>query len=261
MNLSLEGKTAVVCGSTRGIGKAAAIELASLGATIVLIARNEDLLKETKSELKSNYNQIHTYLIADFAKPDDLKIIINEWAAKNTAHILINNTGGPPGGSLLDAGLDDFMNAISAHLFCNHILAQALIPGMKKVKYGRIINIISTSVKEPIKGLGVSNTTRGAVASWAKTLSNEVASFGITVNNVLPGFTNTGRLKQIIDSKAEKTNVSDEIIIKEMLSIVPADRFAEPEEVASLIAFLATEAASYINGTSIQVDGGRMNSI
>lgn len=261
MNLTLKGKTAIVCGSTQGIGKAAAIELALLGANIVLIARNEDLLKQTISELNSDINQIHTYLVADFTKPDELRIIIQEWAAKNIAHILINNTGGPPGGSLLEAEINDFMNAITSHLFCNHILAQTLIAGMKTEGYGRIINIISTSVKEPIKGLGVSNTTRGAVASWAKTLSNEVASFGITVNNVLPGFTNTGRLSQIIHSKSEKINISTEKIIQEMLSIVPAGRFAQPEEIASLIAFLATEAAGYINGTSIQVDGGRMNSI
>jgi 3-oxoacyl-[acyl-carrier protein] reductase len=173
----------------------------------------------------------------------------------------VNNTGGPPPGQAIDSSPDAFVHAFTSHLLCNHILVQALIDGMKKDNYGRIINVISTSVKVPIRGLGVSNTIRGAVASWAKTLSLELGPFGITVNNVLPGATMTGRLKSIIQANAEKSNKSMEEIKQAMIKEIPAGRISEPEEVASLIAFLASPAASYINGTSIPVDGGRTGSI
>jgi 3-oxoacyl-[acyl-carrier protein] reductase len=261
MNLDLRGKRAVVCGSTQGIGKAAARELALLGASVTLVARNEEKLKSTIKELLANDGQQHNYIVADFSLPDDLKNKIQDFASRNVAHILINNTGGPPAGQAIDAKLEEFINAFSSHLLCNQILVQAFVPGMKKEKYGRIVNIISTSVKVPIRGLGVSNTIRGAVANWSKTLSVELAPFGITVNNVLPGTTMTGRLDFIIKSKAEQTGKTYEVIKNEMTAEVPIGRISEPEEVASAVAFLASPAAGYITGINVPVDGGRTGSL
>ena len=257
MNLDLKGKNAIVCGSTQGIGKASAIEIALLGANVTLVARNEDALKKTLSELDTSKNQQHSYICADFTNPGELKKKVSDYAQKNTVHILLNNTGGPAGGPILDAKTEEFTQAFSNHLICNHILVQALVPGMKKEKYGRIINIISTSVKQPIKGLGVSNTTRWAVASWAKTLAGELAPFGITVNNVLPGATNTQRLDTLLDARAQKAGVSKKDESNEWLKEIPAGRFADASEIANAVAFLASPAASYINGINFPVDGGR----
>lgn len=262
MNLQLSGKRALVCGSTQGLGKACAMELARLGASVVLMARNEDSLKSTVAELETRGTQSHSFLVADFSHTEQVRQRVEEFVGTNPPiHILVNNTGGPKGGQIVDAETDDFMSAFSAHLLCNHILAQALIPGMKAERYGRIINIISTSVKQPIPGLGVSNTIRGAVASWSKTLASELASFGITVNNVLPGMTKTGRLDSLIASKAEKSGKSIAEITRDMIAEIPAGRFAMPEEFAAAVAFLATPAASYINGINLPVDGGRTMSL
>ncbi|NOT74731.1 MAG: SDR family oxidoreductase [Cyclobacteriaceae bacterium] len=261
MNLDLTGKKALVCGSTQGIGKASAIELALLGASITLVARNEEKLKKTISELSTKAGQHHQYLVADFNFPEQLKMTIEKYASSTATHILINNTGGPPGGPALSASLDEFTKAFSSHLLCGQILVQALAPGMKEAKYGRIINIISTSVKMPIRGLGVSNTIRGAVANWSKTLSLELAPFGITVNNVLPGASMTGRLESIIKDRAEKQNKTTEQITKEMIEEIPAGRISSSEEVAAAVAFLASPAAGYINGINVPVDGGRTGSL
>lgn len=259
MNLNLENKKAFVCGSTQGIGRAAAIELAGLGASVVLLARNEDSLKRVKDELNTANNQIHDYIVADFSKPGELKNKVGEYLENNgqPVHILINNTGGPAAGKAIDAKADEFVGAFQTHLICNQILVQSLVEGMKAENYGRIINVISTSVKQPIAGLGVSNTIRGAVASWAKTLAGELGAFGITVNNVLPGFTKTARLQTIIENKANKTGDSIEKISAEMQNETPARRFAESAEIAASIAFLASPAAAYINGVNLPVDGGR----
>lgn len=261
MNLDLKGKRAVVCGSTQGIGKASAIELALLGADVTLVARNEESLKSTLKELPSINGQQHNYLVADFGFPDQLKETIGRFVKDNNVHILINNTGGPPAGQAIDASPEEFIKAFSSHLICNQIMVQAVVPAMKAAGYGRIINIISTSVKVPLRGLGVSNTTRGAVANWAKTLSFELGSFGITVNNVLPGTTMTGRLDSIIRNKAEKTGKSYEEVKNEMIAEVPAARISEPHEVAAAVAFLASPAAGYINGINVPVDGGRTGSL
>jgi 3-oxoacyl-[acyl-carrier protein] reductase len=261
LSLNLEGKTALVAGSTQGIGFASAQSLAGLGATCILIARNEDALKKAVAELDSSKGQKHSYLVADFAHPEQVGEQVNKLVQQTTVHILVNNSGGPAAGPIVDAKLDAFLQAFSQHLICNHILATAVITGMKQVGYGRIINVISTSVKIPLKGLGVSNTIRGAVASWAKTMANELGQYGITVNNVLPGATATGRLDAIINNKASKTGLAQQEVEKEMLEEIPAKRFGQPEEIASLVAFLSSGAASYINGTSIPVDGGRTGSI
>lgn len=262
MNLNLENKTAVVCGSTQGIGKAAAIEMATMGATLVLIARNEDKLKQTVAELPVPFGQKHTYIQADFSQPQNLKTALEKFVqAGNTAHILVNNTGGPKGGPIREAAIDEFYDTFTQHLICNHVLVQALYPLMKDNGYGRIINIISTSVKQPLPNLGVSNTIRGAVANWSKTLATELAPFNITVNNVLPGATNTIRLQGIAEAKSAKTNESIEDIFADMASESPMGRIAQPEEVANAIAFLASPAASYINGINVPVDGGRTKSL
>jgi len=258
MDLDLSGKRAIVCGSTQGIGKASAIELASLGANITLVSRNEERLNGVLNELPQSGIQKHHILIADFQNAEMLKDKVNLYINEgNPATILVNNTGGPPGGPIIDASYDEFKKAFEAHLHCSHILVKALLPEMKSLGYGRIINIISTSVKIPIPGLGVSNTTRGAMASWSKTLSIELAEYGITVNNVLPGFTKTGRLDSIIQSRASSSGKSFEEAENSMISTVPAGRLGKSEEVAALIAFLATPAAGYISGTSIPVDGAR----
>jgi 3-oxoacyl-[acyl-carrier protein] reductase len=262
MDLNLKNKRALVCGSTQGIGKAVALELALLGANVTLVARNEEKLRQVAGELDQSLGQQHDYLVADFAQPEELDRTINAYVQElEEVHILVNNTGGPPGGPITEARPEEFLRAFNMHLICNHLLVQAVSPLMKKVAYGRIINIISTSVKQPLPGLGVSNTTRGAVASWAKTMAYELGPFGITVNNVLPGATTTGRLLAINEAKAQKTGKTVEEVEKEMRNDIPARRFAKPEEVAAAVAFLATPAAAYINGINVPVDGGRTGSL
>jgi 3-oxoacyl-[acyl-carrier protein] reductase len=260
MDLNLAHKKAIVCGATQGIGKACAMELADLGASVILIARQEELLKQVKSELTEGENQIHSYIVADFSRPIDLKEKISRFLPV-PIHILVNNTGGPQSGAIAEATTDAFEKTFAQHLICNHILAQAVIPGMKSEKYGRIINIISTSVKQPIHDLGVSNTIRAAVAHWAKTLSIELAPFGITVNNVLPGATRTERLTSIIENKSKRSNRSIEEISSEMVAEIPAARFGDAHEIAAAVSFLASAAASYINGINLPVDGGRTRSL
>lgn len=255
MNLNLTGKRALVCGSTQGIGKAIAMELALLGANITLIARNEQALKDVLAELPANAG--HDYVVADFSDHKNVQHKVAAYLENNTIDILVNNTGGPPAGPIVDVEPIAFIAAYQSHLLCNHVLVQAVLPHMKQNKWGRIINVVSTSVRQPLKGLGVSNTTRAAVAGWAKTLSFEVAKDGITVNNVLPGATKTVRLENIIQGKAQKTQHAVDAIEKEMLDEIPAGRFGLAEEIAGLAAFLASPAAGYINGQSIAVDGGR----
>lgn len=260
MNLELNNKYALVCGSTAGIGKATAIALAQEGTIVTLIARNEDKLKAVLSELPQH--RPHDYIVADFSNPEALKDKVNDYIKNHHGfHILVNNTGGPKGGPVFAAELSEFENAFTQHLKCNHVLAQAVVPFMKSEGFGRIINVISTSVKQPLDGLGVSNTIRGAVANWSKTLANELGQFGITVNNVLPGATGTDRLSEIIKNKSVKTGKTETEAADAMKSIVPAKRFAKPEELADAITFLASERASYINGINLPVDGGRTKSL
>jgi 3-oxoacyl-[acyl-carrier protein] reductase len=261
MNLSLKGKVALVCGSTQGIGKASAMELALLGASCVLVARDEKKLSDAIKDLDTSQGQRHQFIVADFQHPNEVKEKVEAFSKGSTVHILVNNTGGPNSGPIVKADIEEFRIAFNNHLICNHILAQALIEGMKKEKYGRIINIISTSVKVPLKNLGVSNTIRAAVANWSKTMANELAPFGITVNNVLPGATNTQRLKSIIENKSSKTGESYDVLSQEMIKEIPMARFADPLEIASAVAFLASPAASYITGINVPVDGGRTGSL
>lgn len=261
MNLSLSGKNAVVCGSSQGIGLAVAKELAALGATCILFARNGPALQQAVNGLNTAYHQHHTFHAVDFTDVEKTTALINEIVSQTTVHILINNSGGPATGPITEAAEAQFVHAFQQHVIINHILTKAVMPGMKAEGYGRIVNIVSTSVKIPLKNLGVSNTIRGAVASWAKTLSNELAPYGITVNNVLPGMTKTGRLDSLLTSTAEKTKASVEETEEKMVAEIPAGRFGEAAEIAAVAAFLCTPAAAYVNGTSIRVDGGRTGSI
>ena len=258
METNLSNLRAVVCGSSQGIGRATAIELASLGANITLLARNPDRLATVAAELDVSSGQQHSAIVADFSDAKQVEQVIRQFVEDgNVAEILINNTGGPPGGTAMDASIGEFLAAFESHLICNQHLVQALAPGMKSRNYGRIINVISTSVKQPIVGLGVSNTIRGAVANWSKTLANELGPFGITVNNLLPGMTQTARLDSIIRNRAEKTGLTPNQVAENMQNETPAKRFAEPAEIAAAIAFLASPAAGYINGINLPVDGGR----
>jgi len=253
------------------MGRACALEFARLGAGVTLLARDEAALGRVCAELGDRFGAAngrggaaprHDFIRADFAEPAAVKEAIDAHVAATGPYaILLNNTGGPPPGTILNSPTEAFQSAFAAHVLCNQILTQALVPGMKSLGYGRIINIISTSVRQPIVGLGVSNTIRGAVASWAKTLSTELAPFGITVNNLLPGYTDTERLRSLIRSRAQAAGVKEEEIELRMRAEVPMGRFAEPHELAAAAGFLASPAASYITGVSLPIDGGRITSL
>ncbi len=259
MELNLTGKSAIVCGSTAGIGKAIAMALSGEGVNVMLIARNEQKLKSTLKELTQTGEQQHTYLVADFDNPKELNDRLKTGLADRRIDILINNTGGPNAGPAHEALTEDYLQAFNQHLICNQYLVKHILAGMKSGGFGRIINIISTSVKQPIPNLGVSNTIRGAVANWAKTLANELGQYNITVNNVLPGATLTGRLESIIQNRSKKFGKPLEEVRDDMEGEIPMQRFAEPQEVADAVLFLASERASYINGINLPVDGGRLS--
>jgi 3-oxoacyl-[acyl-carrier protein] reductase len=261
MNISLQGKNAIICGSTQGIGRAAAIELAQLGASCILLARNEESLQQVTLELDRAWGQQHEYCVVDFADTEMVKETARQIVSSKTIHILINNTGGPKAGPIIEAAEEEFTKAFQQHLVNNHHLTQAVVPGMKQAGFGRIINIISTSVKTPLANLGVSNTIRAAVASWAKTVANELGQFSITVNSVLPGYTDTQRLRSLIDTNARRRGVAKDVIEREMMESIPVKRFGDASEIAAVIAFLASPAASFVNGVSIPVDGGKTGTI
>lgn len=262
MDMTLNGRRALVCGASRGIGRAVAHELALLGASVVLLARDQQALDEAVAALPVSNGQIHHTLAVDMSSEELLIHSVNKLVDKHGAiHILVNNTSGPPAGRLVDSDVESLSKAFYNHIVVSHHLMRVLTPGMRAEGYGRVINIVSTSVKQPIEGLGVSNTIRGAMASWSKTLATELGPLGITVNNVLPGATETERLTSIISGKAAKTGQTTDEVRLEMLSEIPVGRFALPSEVANAVAFLASPAASYINGTSILVDGGRTRAL
>jgi len=261
VDLDLTGKHALVCGASQGIGLATAQALAALGADVTLLARRGERLRELAPTLANGKGQAHGWIAVDSADTDALRAKVEALVAAKPVHILVNNTGGPPPGPVHGAEIAAFEAAYRQHLIANHVLAETVVPGMERDGYGRIVNVISTSVKEPLQGLGVSNTTRWAVASWAKTLATELAPRGITVNNVLPGSTETPRIEQIIDNTSAKTGRSREDVFEKMVSEIPMRRFARPEETAAAIAFLCSPAASYITGVNLPVDGGRTRSL
>lgn len=262
MQLDLSGRHALVCGASQGIGRAAAIELARLGANVTVLARSAETLKALTDELpRIHASQQHRWQAADMLDTARLLTAATDAASAEPVQILINNTGGPPGGSAHTAEAAAFEAAFRQHVLAGQALVQAVLPGMRASGYGRIVNVISTSVREPIPGLGVSNTIRAAVAAWSKTLSGELAGDGITVNNVLPGYTRTARLDGLLEAQSAGTGRSREELERGMLATVPAGRFGEAEEVAAVIAFLCTPAAGYVNGVSIAVDGGRTRAL
>lgn len=262
MNLDLKGMHALVCGGSQGIGRAAAIELAGLGANVSVLSRSQENLEAVVATLpKITVDQRHGWLVGDMNDHVDLKKAIEKLVGAHAVQIVVNNSGGPPGGSVHGSSLDAFRLAFNQHVMAAQIILQVVLPGMREAGFGRIVNVISTSVKEPIKNLGVSNTVRGAMASWAKTLASELGPDGITVNNVLPGYTRTQRLDQILADRSAATGKSEGEVATSMLESVPASRFAEAADIAAAIAFLASPAAGYINGVNLPVDGGRTQSL
>ncbi|MGH8273812.1 MAG: SDR family oxidoreductase [Gammaproteobacteria bacterium] len=255
----LNGYRALVCGASRGIGRAIAEALAVRGASVTLLARNEQALATVQAALPVVGEARHYTLVADLEDTASLPGRLESLA--DPVHILVNNAGGPPGGPILDATPEAFRRGFERLLIAAHLITQHLVPGMREAGYGRIVNIISTSVREPIPGLGVSNTVRAACAAWAKTLSRELAPDAITINNILPGFTATDRLASLFDARAERAGKPREEVERDALSGVPAGRFAAPEEIAAAVAFLAGPDAGYITGSSLAVDGGRLHTI
>ena len=262
MNLDLTNKTALVCGASQGLGLACATELALLGANVIAASRNEEKLSKAIQQLDTSKGQQHSYLALDLSNPDGVKEAVNAFLAKgNIIHILINNAGGPPSAPMIDTDAAEIEKAFRTHVISSHLLAQAVFPGMKEAGFGRIINIVSTSVKQPINGLGISNLVRAAVANWAKTLANEISHFGITINNVLPGYTNTDRLNYLFSKQAAEAGVQQEEILQKSASAIPVGRIGEPAEFGAAVAFLCSPAAAYINGINLPVDGGRTGSL
>lgn len=259
---SLHGKHALVCGGSEGIGLAAAHALAAMGADVTVLARRPERLAQVVAALpRVHEGQQHRHVAADACDGAALAASVAALCANHPVHVLVNNTAGPPGGLLQAASADELVGVFRQHLVANQLLMQAVLPGMQAAGWGRVVNVISTSVKEPIANLGVSNTIRGAVASWAKTLASELGPLGITVNNVLPGYTRTQRLGQILAERAAASGKPEQAIAEAMLASVPVGRFAEPAEVAAAIAFLASPAAAYVNGINLPVDGGRTRSL
>ncbi len=262
MELQLNGKNALVCGSSQGIGLASAIELSKLGANVILLARSREGLEKAVQKLDSSRGQAHHYFVADFGDSRNVLAAIDHMKSQSLrVQVIVNNTGGPAGGKLIEAGADQLDHTFRMHVINNHYLAQAFWEDMKEAGFGRIVNIVSTSVKQPIPGLGVSNTIRWAVAAWAKTLANELGPFGITVNNVLPGYTRTARLDSVFSMRAKEQDKPVEEIARHLASTIPSGRFAEASEVAAAVAFLCTPAAASINGINLPVDGGSTGSL
>ena len=260
--MELSHKNALVCGGSKGIGKAVAHALAAMGAHVTIVARSADLMPDIIGTLpRVQAGQDHDFLVADFNDPEHLRLKVMALVSERHYHVLVNNTGGPPAGPIIAATPDAFLTAYRQHIICSHLLTQLLVPGMRIDNYGRIINIISTSVKAPLEDLGVSNTTRGAMASWAKSMANELGPDGITVNNVLPGMTATDRLMELLAGKAQRRGTSLDAEIEDMRKTIPMGRFARPEEIAAAVAFLASPQASYITGINLPVDGGRTRSL
>lgn len=262
MNLDLTNKTALVCGASQGLGFAVATELALLGANIILSSRNENKLQQAVKKLDTSKGQQHSYLVMDLSDPGKVREVMSSYLEKNSViHILVNNAGGPPSTLMIETDVSEIEKAFRTHVISSHILAQQLVPGMQAAGFGRIVNIVSISVKQPINGLGISNLVRAAVANWAKTLANEISGGGITINNVLPGYTNTERMEYMLDKRAIEKGIKRENMFKRITASIPVGRVGEPAELGAAVAFLCSPAAAYINGINLTVDGGQTESL
>ncbi len=261
MKISLSGKNALVGGSSKGIGEAVARQLAESGANVTLMARNEDRLKRIVSELPTGHGQRHEYIIVDFSDFENFKRIITAFFKQNSVDILVNNTQGPQAGGTLEKKVEDYQNAFDL-LFKSVVMTTELALGdMQKKQWGRVINVASVSVKEPLSYLALSNSIRAAVVTWAKSLAFDVAKDGITVNNILTGYFDTDRIAQLNEKKAEKLGISPSEVKSTMEALVPMKRIGDPAEYGYLVAFLASDQAGYITGTNIPIDGGLLKSL
>lgn len=261
MNLGLKNKNAFVGGGSAGLGLASAQQLALLGANVTITGRYEEALNDALKTLDTSLGQQHQCLALDVTEPVRMGKIISGFAASNSVHILVNNTGGPTPGRSIDKTPEEYTRAFESMLSAFMIQVQAFVPFMKEEGFGRIINITSTTTKEPLAILGLSNVVRAAVANLGKSLATDLGSFGITVNNVLPGSHETRRIQSLITNTAVKTGKSEEEIRQGMVDLIPAGRFGTPEEFGSAVAFLCSPAASYINGINMPVDGGRLSGL
>ncbi len=250
----LEGADALVCGASKGIGRSCALMLARSGAKVTVCSRSKDNLEKLIGQM---YGSGHDYLVIDLEKLDEVRSELKDLRKYN---ILINNSGGPPSSPLIENEVEDFLRPFTRHLHASHEITRALIPGMEERGMGRIINIISTSVKEPIDGIGLSNTLRGAMASWSKSMSRELPPC-ITINNILPGWTDTERLNQLAKTKSEKSGISIEEIFRQWEEMTPIKRLIDPMETAAAVLWLCLPSSESIRGVSLAVDGGRMRSI
>lgn len=262
MDLNLDGKRALVCGSSQGLGLASAHALAKLGAGITLVARREAELHDACRSLPEA-SMKHNYFVADFNKPEELEATAGKFVEDSIEpySILINNSGGPPAGPLLDAEPGELLRPFQRHILASSILTRLLIAGMKQSDYGRIVNIVSTSVKEPLRDLGVSNTIRGAMGNWAKSMAEELGPSGITVNNILPGSTEGDRIDELIKARSLKSQETEAEVRTQMQRDIPLRRFAQAQEIGNAVAFLCSPAAAYINGINLPVDGGKTRSL
>jgi 3-oxoacyl-[acyl-carrier protein] reductase len=262
MKLNLENKTAYVGGSSKGLGLASAKALSTLGASVILVGRSEDVLNKALTTLDTSKGQQHSYLVVDYHQPQQVKASAQKLISEgSTIHILVNNTGGPHPGPAIDMSPEDYANAFQTQLVNFQTLAQTFVPGMKAAGYGRIINLTSTSTREPLTAMGLSNTVRAAVANWGKSLASELGSFGITVNNILPGMHLTDRGESLIASRVKTTGLTKAEVERAMLADIPAGRFGDPEDFGEVLAFLCTPSAGYINGIDLPVDGGKLKGL
>jgi 3-oxoacyl-[acyl-carrier protein] reductase len=261
MNINLKGRKALVGGSSRGIGRAIAVQLAESGAAVTLMARSSGQLQSLVRSLPADQGQEHGYLQVDFADLDDYSDKIHGFFTKNTVDILVNNTQGPAAGNSLEKKTEDYQQAFDVLFKSVHLTTHLALKNMMAQKWGRIINVASISVKEPLPYLALSNTIRAAVVTWAKTLSADVGKYGITVNNILTGYFDTERISQLNEKKAEQLGITPDAVRAEMESKVPLKRIGLPEEYGYLVAFLASDKASYLTGTNIPLDGGLLKSL
>ncbi len=261
MQISLKGKKALVGGSSAGIGKAIGRQLAESGASVTLMARSENKLRKLIENLPTGNGQQHDYLLVDFSDFDKYRVIISGYFQKNSVDILVNNTQGPEAGGALEKNVEDYQNAFDL-LFKNVVFTTELaLKGMLKKKWGRVINVASVSVKEPLSYLALSNTIRAAVVTWGKSLAMDVGASGITVNSILTGYFDTERISQLNSKNAEKLGVPEKELLKALEESTAVKRIGDPKEFGYLVAFLASEKAGYITGTSLPIDGGYLRSL